>query len=356
MASTVDRAGSLKEGEVWRRPAWIGTDFRFAQDFDIVSSLPVRPKDRPLLEKEVECEVTPEDLSHKIGGMTRKFFCQMKKPGGGTQSIKVKYKFQDGEIPAEVMGTRLLWALGFPADQMFMVEKLKCRGCTADPFTDRRIDPETLKTPREFENVAVETRFTGKEIPGPQRDGWSFSELLASAPSQIAQREALRLLVVFLRYTDNKPDNQRLVCEGEKTSAGGCSGSTVLMLHDLGVSFGSGASSPGQMNRADYPAWVASPVWKTNELCIGELGPNHEREMEEPVIRESGRAFLAHLLLGFSEGAEGRARVESLFRYAHADWRMGTIEQWTETFLDKVESIAYPMGRARPDFRCPQDF
>ena len=62
--------------------------------------------------------------------MTPKFHCEM--PDG--QVLKVKYGASNGELPAEVAGTRLLAALGFGADAMYVVGKVRCTGCPRSPF------------------------------------------------------------------------------------------------------------------------------------------------------------------------------------------------------------------------------
>ena len=64
--------------------------------------------------------------------------------------------------------------------------------------------------------------------------------------------------------------------------------------------------------------------------------------MYAPQISEEGRSFLAQLMNGFSEGDEGRKRVEDLFRAGHAEWRGGTITDWTDTFYAKVAELNQP--------------
>jgi len=47
--------------------------------------------------------------------------------------VKVKYG-GTGEIPAEIAGTSLLRALGFGADRMYVVPRVRCYGCPRFPF------------------------------------------------------------------------------------------------------------------------------------------------------------------------------------------------------------------------------
>ena len=49
------------------------------------------------------------------------------------KTVKVKYG-NTGEIHAEIAASRLLTALGFGADRMFLVPRLRCYGCVRTPF------------------------------------------------------------------------------------------------------------------------------------------------------------------------------------------------------------------------------
>ena len=62
-------------------------------------------------------------------GTTPKFDCKL----NSGEKIKVKYGWTR-EIPAEVVATRLLAALGFGADRMSHVEILRCYGFVVSPF------------------------------------------------------------------------------------------------------------------------------------------------------------------------------------------------------------------------------
>src|SRR6185436_20438814 len=63
-------------------------------------------------------------------GTTPKFVCVLQ----DGDEIKVKYGRDNPEVYTEVMATRLLNALGFPADRMYPVARVRCFGCSADPF------------------------------------------------------------------------------------------------------------------------------------------------------------------------------------------------------------------------------
>jgi hypothetical protein len=276
--------------------------------------------------------------------MTNKFYCGLGLDSAA-HSVKFKYDFDDGEITSEILATRLFWALGFGADRVYPVDELHCFGCTMDPFTDRRIDPTTLTSPRVFEHVAAERKFSKRYIGR----GWTFEELMTTATKQNRiERDALRLLSVFVQHADNKAENQDLACDGDVNQDGGCSGPTFMLIQDLGATFGSGAIDHHTMSKAVFDDWKNKPLWSDAGSCVANLGMNAEGEMEEPQISEEGRAFLAKLLQGFSRGPEGRKRVEDLFRAGHAEWRGGTIDQWTDVFLKKVDVLSQPCVAQTP--------
>src|SRR5512143_674559 len=68
-------------------------------------------------------------LSEPARGTTPKFDCVL--PDG--EIIKVKYGLS-GEIHAELAATRLLTALGFGADRMYLIPRVRCYGCMRTPF------------------------------------------------------------------------------------------------------------------------------------------------------------------------------------------------------------------------------
>ena len=74
----------------------------------------------------VDCTFKPGGVS----GTTPKFDCEL--PGG--EKVKVKYGAHNAEVYTEVAASRLLAALGFPADQMYVVGRVRCFGCPKDPF------------------------------------------------------------------------------------------------------------------------------------------------------------------------------------------------------------------------------
>ena len=110
------REDGLRRARVWHQPATPISEFDFTAN----------PASGPGAADEVWCTFTTQ----KVSGRTPKFHCQT--PDG--RMLKVKYGETNAELQAELAGTRLLRALGFPADEMFTVQAVHCAGCPFFPF------------------------------------------------------------------------------------------------------------------------------------------------------------------------------------------------------------------------------
>src|SRR6187200_456250 len=75
-------------------------------------------------------EVACRFVLKTVGGLTPKFYCEL--PTGDV--VKVKYGSGNGEVHSEVAATRLLSALGFATDRMYVVKRVRCAGCPLFPF------------------------------------------------------------------------------------------------------------------------------------------------------------------------------------------------------------------------------
>ena len=282
--------------------------------------------------------VTCDYVDKKLGGHSAKFDCVI----GKNDKVKVKYGGTNGEVYGEVLATRLLWALGFGADRMYPVNVI-CRGC-----------PEgfggMLRSPHEFrfDPAVIERKMDGKEWPGPE--GWSWKELdtvnpeAGGAPRE--QRDALKLLAVFFQHTDSKPTNQRIVCEDSTSirSAPSC-GHPFLMLNDVGLTFGRATRLNGDdESSVNLNAWRRTPVWKDDRACVGNLPKSFTGTLDNPVISEDGRRFLADLLMQLSD-----QQIRELFEAARVQLRLrspgdafsgfATVDEWADAFKEKRGQI-----------------
>jgi len=271
-------------------------------------------------------------------GRTAKFHCVL--PGG--ELIKVKYGRRNPEPLAEVAATRLLAALGFGADRMYRVARVRCYGCP--PYPQPRFPWLEAFFSRADKYVdmapaSVERPFPGKKIASPGADGWAWHELDHVDPGRgggsRAEKDALRLIAVFLADWDNKASNQRLVClPGGEDKDVGCR-KPFAYLQDLGATFG-----PLAVN---LEAWRKVPVWADPAACRVSMKalPYQGATFGDADISEGGRKLLASEMTQLRE-----PQLHDLFDAAgFAQYRRGPdsnrdLEGWVAAFKAKVAEIA----------------
>ena len=240
---------------------------------------------------------------------------------------------------------RLFWALGFPADRMYPVRVL-CEGCPAAKETTRDDASGAIV----FDAASIERKLKGQTIETAPDSGWAWPELdvvdeTAGGASR-AQRDALKLLAVFVQHTDNKSAQQRLMCLDEKENGqpgerASCA-HPIMMVNDLGQTFGrSNLFNRDHVGSVNLEKWSSAHVWKDDKLCIGDLPPSQTGTLENPQIGEAGRQFLSDLLMQLSD-----AQLRALFEVARfaerkeGDHPAGSVDEWVAAFKKKRGEIA----------------
>lgn len=277
----------------------------------------------------VRCKYVEEEM----GGTSPKFACEL--PSG--DKVKVKYGADNGEVPAVIAATRLLWALGFGADRWYPVS-VTCHGCPADPHHDARRTQADVS----FPIAAIERKMAGQTMETQPDEGWKWSglelvdEKKGGAPR--AHRDALKLLAAMLQHTDSKAQQQRLVCLPGKSGAKGGHGCAApfMLIHDLGLTFGKAnflnRASEASVNFAD---WSKTPVWEDAGRCVSRLSRSFTGTLHDPVISEAGRKFLADLLVQLSD-----AQLRDLFEVARfPQYSHASVEEWIAAFKKKRDEI-----------------
>ena len=326
------RNDALSRARVWHQPSTpIG-----AYDFT------ANPPDGFAVTDDVECGFTVQRLT----GRTPKFHCRL--PDG--RILKVKYGSYNGELQAELAGTRLLRALGFPADEIFIVHSVRCAGCPPYPFEallcNEKVGIDLLcfagagnpRRVRTMKPVIIERRMPGTIIEAQEDQGWSWFELDRIDParggSSRAEVDALRLLSVVLAHWDNKGPNQRLICPpGQDLPDGGCR-EPIAMIQDLGATFGP--------ERVDLRNWREYPVWRDRETCTVSMQslPFAGATFGERRISEEGRRLLAELL-----GQLSQRQLTDLFTAARFPLLDGISAEgldpraWTRAFQEKIKAV-----------------
>jgi len=286
-------------------------------------------------------------LSDAPHGTTPKFDCVLT----NGEVVKVKYGWATAEVHAEVAATRLLEALGFGADQMFFLPHLRCFGCPRFPFeVARGLDlvgmRETVvrRLPDDrfvdFEWVAVERRFAGREIVFADKKGWAWWELDrvdSSSGASRAELDALRLMARFLAHWDNKAANQRLVCLSPVAPARAAETpcrQPFAFIQDLGATFGP--------KKIDLKGWEAARVWADARACRVSMKdfPYDGGTFPDAQISEAGRALAARQL-----GALSDQQIVDLFEAVRFStfrgWKLHAwpVSEWARVFHQKVDDI-----------------
>ena len=286
-----------------------------------------------------------------VSGMTPKFQCDL----GKGDEVKVKYGEKNGEVYAEVAASRLLWALGFQADVMYPT-KVTCRNCPDDPFAAsgadwKRGNPRDPDT--EVYDPAVIERERGNAVEVPGYEGWAFPELdkigATSGGATRAQLDALKLIAVFIQHSDSKPGQQEIVCQEGSTRKDAKGNETCadawLVIKDLGGSFGKATKlNSSKMNLED---WDSAGIWKDAKTCVADMPRSFTGSLEDPVISEAGRRFLATQLARLSN-----RQIRDLFTVSNVvkrgeeidgaggKKRKVTVDDWVRVFTRKRAEIA----------------
>ena len=320
--SAEERAALIARAKVWRTP------------------------DVPIARATFTGAATIDSLSCKfklteLGGTTPKFDCTAE---DGSE-MRIKYG-KGPEIPAEVAATRLLHALGFGADSVTLVEKLRCYGCPEEPFSTMKVVEVTGSEPvyrkvidyndfEDFEWVALERKFNARPIETGKLEGWAFFELdSAVGGSPKAHVDALRMLAVFLAHWDNKSENQRLVCLSKKWPEDTPCPEPFLMLQDVGATFGP--------TKVDLDAWEKAAIWADRGSCRISMRdmPYGGATFTDAQVSEAGRQFIGKLLSALSD-----QQIAELFSGARFAEKRGVftatkpVSEWVRVFKVKVQTI-----------------
>jgi len=319
----------LSRAQVWNHPAVPIEQANLGAD----------PRDP----REIVCRFHVSEL----GGTTPKFDCDLE----SGEQVRVKYG-RTGELQGEVAATRLLRALGFGADYVTFLERLRCYGCPEEPFSTMKAVEITQAEKlyrdlmlsydsfEDFEWVTMERRYEGRPIETKRAAGFGMFELdkvsSTKGGASRAEVDALRLMAVFLAHWDSKPDNQRIVCRSPLGWDGnGQCQQPFLLIQDLGATFG-----PHKVNLDN---WQDASIWDDRTQCLTSMRdlPYDGATFTQVRISEAGRQFLGKMLSRLSD-----RQLTELFRAARFDKPHGlfeghsTVAEWVAVFKSKVRQIA----------------
>ncbi|MGZ3691003.1 MAG: hypothetical protein ACXVAX_05855 [Pseudobdellovibrio sp.] len=331
----------------------------------------------------VECDW---DFLQPPTATTPKFHCKLRgTPDGKEDSVKVKYTPDGGidpygEVFTTVLSARLFKALGFQTNRYFLVKKLRCYGCSSDPYSDAkrlagpdrddfivdhfkklgpaadgdgfRYQPDYSKY-TEFTYVSI-LRKEGTELQASDNQGLSFNELSKIDSSQQDNVDAFRLLASFIFHSDNHSPNQALVCLDKKKDIVDEMGSDLgkssscqnpaITIKDAGITFGKGWGLFSGYRSLDLNEWKKDRIWKNDDPtdCTVVLdGGSPFNTFHTVTIKEAGRAEFARRINTLTT-----EQITQLFNgidianlpfKGHADYN--DVNNWVKAFQDKVQSI-----------------
>lgn len=357
--SPAERMGAIQTATLVLPHDVSATDMQAGPGLDH-GKLDLRPNDK------VTCDFAEPGVT--MGGRTPKFSCRITRvehsdgrvetipPDAAGKPVKIKFGADDNELYAEVAATRLMWSLGYPADQWTPVQ-VECHNCPENPVSGKgAVGTHT------FAAATTVWKYPGHKIyeAGKETQGWSWKELDSNG-RPLYERDGLKLMAAFLQHSDNKPPQQRLSCDKIAQDATGTKcGSSLMMVQDLGATFGGGgwftSNSTAKMNLKEWSGkklfgsagTEGSPrsckaVLRKSLTASGGLG--------DPAISEEGRRFDAGLLCQLSDQQIAEmfrvSRVALMPTYHNADgsFRSGQSEdaivaQWTEAFKHRREELA----------------
>jgi hypothetical protein len=265
--------------------AWFSDSEKDISSKDMMNG-PKNPYDLETFQT-LECDFVQPDPADPIGGTTPKFMCEFKQDGEKIQ-VKIKYDQQynsawnwgrgNQEVYTSIVSQRVLWALGFGADQSVPVT-VKCKGCPIEPWTYIQavqgynnedvasgwMDMELIKTGNwnvtvdeavfssAIVYIKLDKYMDGAEIDyldteGVQQRGYFWPEMYdypAADQDQAVARDALSVIAAFLSYCDNFDGNQGFICLDDDSAKNGkgvvasgkdttCEGTPLLYIHDVG--------------------------------------------------------------------------------------------------------------------------
>jgi hypothetical protein len=253
--------------------------------------------------------------------------------------------------------------LGFYVDAWYPI-RTTCNNCPANPESG-----SGAPAVRTFAQTSTVRKFSGQKMyeTGKEDEGWSWKELDQLNGSPTYQKDGLKLMAAFISHSDNKPPQQRLVCNkvsldnSTKPPTVTCDKSQMV-VQDVGATFGSGgiftSNTTAKMNLTE---WTKKPVWKKVGKADSNQAPQCQAVLnksltakdglDDPMISEEGRRFTAGLLCQLSDeqitDMFKLARVAEMPEHHNSDgsFKQGEsedsiVQAWVTAFKQKREDVA----------------
>lgn len=313
---------------------------------------------------------TPGD---KMGGKTPKFACKITRvesvdgqvqtltPDMDEEPVKVKFGANDNEVYAELPSTRLMWALGYYADAWFPV-RVECHNCPDNP-----VSGSGATGTHTFDPATIVRKFPWHKMTeaGKDEEGWSWKELDTANGRPSYERDGLKLMAAFVKHSDNKPPQQRLVCHKVEMDSKTQPPTTtcdksVMLVQDLGATFGGGGLfTSNDSAKMNLQVWSGQNLWskagsegapKQCQAVLHKSLTAHDG-LNNPVISEEGRRFDANLMCQLTDQQIADlfklSRAAEMPQYHNGDGSFkpgndeaSVIQKWVDAFKQKREDLA----------------
>ncbi|HKP38786.1 MAG TPA: hypothetical protein VJT71_18155 [Pyrinomonadaceae bacterium] len=279
-------------------------------------------------------------------GTTPKFHCSVAgvtDEDGDLIRYKVKPHFKgqskekrNGEINGEFLSSRFSKALGFFADDEWVVD-VTCPDC--EKSLTRGFQAGATFSP--FQPAAgiemslghgIDVKCNGKDSAGLAA---TLQKLLASGAPR-AQIDAFKLWLAFIDHGDTKTDNHKIACLDSKSNPDGtrtCKpGQAVFYVSDMGSTFGYSSASE---KKATLNGWKGKdPIKVSGGSCSSTA-----KSVGDASISEAGRQLLANGLQKLLDAEKEKGTITGVFRASRNAERDQLPEAWTAEFIRKANTI-----------------
>ncbi|HJZ65849.1 MAG TPA: hypothetical protein VKD70_16095 [Candidatus Acidoferrum sp.] len=264
------------------------------------------------------------------------------------------------EVFTAVAATRIMWVLGFPADEVYPAGAAACIGCGPDPFGNKLAqNTASLKdTPDVFKIVNVERELPLDQIAPEDDETWSWSDTAKFysdgewTHQQKVEFDAYRLALGLIHYHNALPQQNRLVCaqwdETGTVAAKHCR-KPMIYVHDMGSTFGK-KRSPfdlfGTNPRGSYSAWQPQTVFANAgscELRATLLGDKQVlKEAQDLMIQRASKLDKDTVKAIFRSARfqmMDQQQIKRLKEKGSQNAEEEALDEWTNTLLSRVEEI-----------------
>lgn len=295
------------------------------------------------LAKPINCVAAKDETPG--AGTTPKFHCTV--PGvtdaeGNPIRYKVKPHFKgqarekrNGEIYGEFLSSRFSRALGFFADDEWVVD-VTCPDCEkslTSSFQGASFSPFQPAAGIELSlGRGVDVKCNDKDS-GPLAG--SLQKLLENGAPR-AEIDAFKLWLAFIDHGDTKTDNHKFACLKSKKNADNtrtCEpGEGVYYVSDMGSTFGYSSSSE---KKATLGIWRGrDPIKVSGGSCTTTA-----KSVGDARISEDGRRLLATGLQRLLDAEKQNGTITKVFRASRNAERDRPPEEWTAEFQRKAKMI-----------------